>query len=55
MMMKKDVICPNVYLIAEAQFYPKAVPKAIYDGEQMVGYTMFGEDEYNSDLFFIIK
>ncbi|WBW96353.1 GNAT family N-acetyltransferase [Oceanirhabdus sp. W0125-5] len=50
---EKVFICPNVYSIAEAQFYPKAVSKAIYDGEQMIGYTMFGEDEDNPNLFFI--
>lgn len=49
----KDFICPNVYSIAEAQFYPEAISKAIYDGEQMVGYTLFGEDENDSNLFYI--
>jgi len=50
---EKDSICPNVYSIAEAQFYPKAISKAIYYGEQMVGYTLFGEDENDSSLFYI--
>ena len=50
---EKDFIWPNVYSIAESQFYPKAVSKAIYDDEQMVGYTMFGEDEDDSNLFYI--
>lgn len=50
---EKDFIWPNVYSIAEAQFYPKAISKAIYDGEQMVGYTMFGEDEDDTNLFYI--
>lgn len=49
----KNFICTNVYSIAEAQFYPKAISKAIYDGEQMVGYTLFGEDENDSNLFYI--
>jgi diamine N-acetyltransferase len=50
---EKDFICSNLYSIAEAQFYPKAISKAIYYGEQMVGYTMFGEDEDDSGLFYI--
>ena len=50
---EKDFICSNVYSIAEAQFYPKSISKAIYDDEQMVGYTLFGEDENDSNLFYI--
>ena len=35
----------NLYSIAEAQFYPKAVPLAIYnDEEQMVGFILYGID-----------
>ncbi|MBW9156694.1 GNAT family N-acetyltransferase [Clostridium tagluense] len=49
-----EFISPNVYSIAEAQFYPNiAVSKAIYDDEQMVGYTLFGEDEHDCKLFYI--
>ena len=50
---EKEFISPNVYSIAEAQFYPKAISKAIYDDDQMVGYTLFGEDEDDSNLFYI--
>jgi len=35
----------NLYSIAEAQFYPDAVPLAIYDDHQMVGFIMYGRDE----------
>ena len=35
----------NLYSIAEAQFYPQAVPLAIYNAEeQMVGFMMYGVD-----------
>ncbi|MCP4543397.1 MAG: GNAT family N-acetyltransferase [Chloroflexi bacterium] len=35
----------NIYSIAESQFYPEAVPLAIYDGqERMVGFVMYGVD-----------
>lgn len=50
---EKDFIHPNIYSIAEAQFYPKAISKAIYDEDKMVGYTMFGEDEENSNVYYI--
>ena len=46
-------IASNVYSIAEAQFYPKAHSKGIYVDNVMIGYTMYGEDEEDSDLFFI--
>lgn len=51
---EKAFICPNVYSIAEAQFYPKAISRAIYNSEdEMVGYTMFGEDEDNPEIFYM--
>jgi len=50
---EKDFIHPNVYSIAEAQFYPKAISRALYADEKMVGYVMFGEDEDNSNLYYI--
>ena len=46
-------IAPNLYSIAEAQFYPKAVSRAIYDGGRMVGYILHGEDEDHEDLYII--
>ena len=40
-----DFVPSNLYSIAEAQFYPKAVPLAIYnDEEQMVGFILYGID-----------
>jgi len=38
----------NLYSIAEAQFYPDAVPLALYDEqEQLVGFVMYGVDTSN--------
>ncbi|MCP5100797.1 MAG: GNAT family N-acetyltransferase, partial [Chloroflexi bacterium] len=38
-----DFVPNNLYSIAEAQFYPDAVPLAIYDmQENMVGFVMYG-------------
>jgi diamine N-acetyltransferase len=40
-----DLVPSNIYSIAEAQFYPEAVPLPIYDGqERMVGFVMYGVD-----------
>lgn len=51
---KDDIhIASNLYSIAEAQFYEKAHSKAIFIEGKMVGYTMYGEDEDNAEVFFI--
>lgn len=50
---EENFIAPNVYSIAEAQFYPKAESKAIYLGDKMIGYTLYGQDENNENMYFI--
>ena len=43
--MSKPTLPNNLYSIAEAQFYPQAVPLAIYNTQdQMVGFVMYGVD-----------
>lgn len=40
-----DLVPSNVYSLAEAQFYPEAVPLAIYDDkERMEDFVMYGVD-----------
>jgi len=40
-----DFLPSNLYSIAEAQFYPQAVPLTIYsEQDQMVGFVMYGVD-----------
>ena len=40
-----DFVPSNLYSIAEAQFYPQAVPLAIYsEQDQMMGFVMYGVD-----------
>ena len=46
-------VASNLYSIAEAQFYEKAISKAISSDGVIVGYTMYGEDDDNSDVFWI--
>ena len=47
-------VAPNVYSIAEAQFYPDTVTAcAIYAGDAMVGFAMYGPDEDDATLFVI--
>lgn len=37
-------VAANVYSLAESRFYPEMVPLAIYAGETMVGFVMYGLD-----------
>ena len=46
-------VAPNVYSIAEAQFYPKATAYCVYAGEQMVGFTMYGLDEDDKSMLYV--
>ncbi|MBN2389755.1 MAG: GNAT family N-acetyltransferase [Anaerolineae bacterium] len=47
-------VAPNVYSIAEAQFYPNTVTACcIYAGDAMVGFAMYGPDEDDAALFAI--
>ncbi|MGC9394298.1 MAG: GNAT family N-acetyltransferase [Anaerolineae bacterium] len=47
-------VAPNVYSIAEAQFYPDTVTACcIYAGDAMAGFAMYGPDEDDATLFVI--
>lgn len=47
-------VAPNVYSIAEAQFYPDTVTACcIYAGDAMAGFAMYGPDEEDPTLFVI--
>jgi diamine N-acetyltransferase len=42
---QSNFVPSNLYSIAEAQFYPQAVPLAVYnEQEQMVGFVLYGVD-----------
>ena len=42
---QSELVPSNLYSIAEAQFYPDAVPLAIHNDEgQMVGFVLYGLD-----------
>lgn len=49
----KRFVAPNVYSIAEAQFYPGVVSACIYADDEMVGYTMYGREEDDESIFWI--
>jgi len=46
-------VAPNVYSIAESKFYPEMTPLGIYLGDKMVGFTMYGYNEEDSEWWVI--
>ena len=38
-------VAPNVYSLAESKLYPEYVPLAVYAGEEMVGFAMYGVED----------
>ncbi|MEO8610177.1 MAG: GNAT family N-acetyltransferase [Chloroflexota bacterium] len=42
---QQEFVAPNVYSLAESKFVPEFVPLAIYDGDLMVGFLMYGRDD----------
>ncbi|MGH9902149.1 MAG: GNAT family N-acetyltransferase [Pyrinomonadaceae bacterium] len=41
---QKTFVATNVFSIAQSKVEPNMVPMAVYDGEEMVGFIMFGPD-----------
>ncbi len=42
---QKDFVAPNVFSIAQSKVEPGFKVQAVYDGEEMVGFCMYGWDE----------
>jgi diamine N-acetyltransferase len=43
---QKNWVAPNVYSLAQAAYETENRPHGVYDGETMVGFIMFGLEEY---------
>ena len=41
---QKKFVASNVYSIAQSKIYPTHLPFAVYDGEEMVGFVLYGFD-----------
>jgi diamine N-acetyltransferase len=48
---QEKFVAPNVYSIAQSKIYPTHLPFAIYDGDKMVGFVMFGFDEEDEKYY----
>ena len=42
---QKNFVAPNVFSIAQSKVEPSYNVQAVYDGEEMVGFVMYGWDE----------
>jgi diamine N-acetyltransferase len=42
---QRSFVAPNVYSIAESSVEPTYTPQAVYAGEELVGFVMYGYDE----------
>ena len=42
---QEDFVSPNLYSIAEAYLEPTWTPLAVYAGDDLVGFAMFGRDD----------
>lgn len=52
----KKFVAPNVYSIAQAQFYPEVTAYGVFHHDQMIGFTMYGvvpksEDNHDDRLW----
>lgn len=47
-------VASNVYSIAQSKIYPTVDPLAVYSGDEMVGFVMFGFD-IKEDRFFLVR
>jgi diamine N-acetyltransferase len=50
---QQDFVASNLYSIAESKFEPDWAPQAIYQGEMMVGFTMYGPDPSTGSYWII--
>ena len=41
---QKLFVAPNVKSIAQAKIYPDSIPLAVYNGDELVGFVMYGYD-----------
>ena len=50
---QQGFVAPNVRSIAECVVYPYLVPNAIYSGEDLVGFALYGRDPENSSYWIV--
>ncbi|HEX8287224.1 MAG TPA: GNAT family N-acetyltransferase [Pyrinomonadaceae bacterium] len=51
---QQNFVAPNVMSIAQSKIYPTMNIRAVYAGDEMVGFTMFGLDT-NDDRYYLVR
>lgn len=51
---QEGYVASNLFSLAEAHFYPELIPQAIYDGDRMVGFLLYGYDE-KEDAYWVAR
>ncbi len=46
-------VAPNVMSIAQSKIYPTVTPMAVYAGDEMVGFVLFGLDEDDGRYYLV--
>ncbi len=52
---QRGFVAPNVKSIAESKVYDIFHPRAIYKGDELVGFLMYGQDDGKTDDVWIIR
>lgn len=50
----RKFIVPIVYSLAESKFEPHLIPLAIYRDDQLIGFTMYGEDPDDLNIWIYV-
>lgn len=48
---QKQFVAPNIYSIAQAKVFPEWSPLCIYQDDQLVGFTLFGIDPEDQEVW----
>jgi len=51
---QKAFVSSNTFSLAESKFFPEYVPLAIYAGDTMVGFLMYGQDELDGESVWML-
>lgn len=54
---QNNFVAPNLYSIAQSKIYPTWQPMAVYKGETLIGFVMYGRDDLdeNDESVWIIR
>jgi diamine N-acetyltransferase len=47
---QQEFVSSNVFSLAESKFFPEFIPVAIYAGDTIVGFLMYGRDDLDGEL-----